>query len=178
MFLYSSHESSQSKDRNIKENKSLLKHILRNVSGGSTSDFNRERLFTSILKQRLTKDKAALERKVSNKKSSKKKEDSKVFDSIKLNPFLTSDNRTIQRNCESKQSNRQAARSNSIDATKRSKEKRKRSSEYSMSFANTVSGKQIMRNASDHFTGIKPSKMHSAVATVEKLKLMRQVQKI
>ena len=125
----------------------------------------------------MNKEKVIPEKKVSHKKSSKKREDSKVADFPKLNPFMTSDNRQASRQCETKVCHNPPARSNSIEATKKAKDKRKKSSEYSTSFVNTASGKNMVRNASDQFSHIKPLKTQPSIATVEKLKMLKLAQK-
>lgn len=125
----------------------------------------------------MNKDKPNPDKKVSHKKSSKKREDSKISDFPRLNPFMTSDNRQLSRQLEAKGCQNPPARSNSIEATKKAKDKRKKSSEYSTSFVNTASGKNMVRNASDQFTHIKPLKAQPSVATVEKLKILKFAQK-
>jgi len=125
----------------------------------------------------MNKDKPIADKKVSHKKSSKKREDSKINEIPKLNPFMTSDNRQPTRQLETKPAHNLPARSNSIEATKKAREKRKKSSEYSTSFVNTASGKNMVRNASDQFTHIKPLKTQPSVATVEKLKILKLTQK-
>lgn len=144
--------------------------MLKNFTSGSLSDIARERLITSKIKQKLAKDQAMFDRKISQKKSSKKK-DTTHLDSSK-NPFATTDLRPGTKGGESKQSNL-GGRSNSIDITKKMKEKRKKSSEFGGSFAHTASGKNMIRNISDQFSHIKPIKTQPNAPSSEMVKILR-----
>jgi hypothetical protein len=144
--------------------------MLKNFTSGSLSDIAREKLITSKFKQKLAKDQQMFDRKISQKKSSKKK-DSVQLESSK-NPFVTTDLRPGIKYHESKQGNL-GGRSNSIDITKKMKEKRKKSSEFGGSFAHTASGKNMVRNISDQFSHIKTIKTQPNAPSADMVKILR-----
>lgn len=144
--------------------------MLKNFTSGSLSDIAREKLITGKLKQRINKDKVMFDRKISQKKSSKKKE-TLVADHSK-NPFMTTDTRGGHKTGECKTSTI-GGRSHSIDATKKLRDKRKRSSECGGSFAHTASGKHMIRNVSDQFSHIKTIKTQPSAHTADMLKILR-----
>lgn len=148
--------------------------MLKNISSGSASDITREKLLSSKVKEKLLKDRDVFDRKVSNKRSSKKKEESRG--EIKTTPFIASETRHHNKSNEPKPVPI-GGRSNSIDANKKVKEKRKRSSEYSTSFAMNASGKNILRNISDHFSQVKATKTQPSFQNSSKLKALGLIHK-
>jgi hypothetical protein len=144
--------------------------MLKNFTSGSLSDIAREKLITGKLKQRINKDKVMFDRKISQKKASKKK-DTTAIDHSK-NPFMTSDSRAMHKSGDCKPSTI-GGRSQSIDATKKMRDKRKRSSECGGSFAHTASGKHMIRNVSDQFSHIKTVKTQPNAHTADMIKILR-----
>jgi hypothetical protein len=144
--------------------------MLKNFTSGSLSDIAREKLITSKIKQKLAKDQAMFDRKVSQKKSSKKKDNTHIETS--KNPFITTDFRPQTKATDFKQGTL-GGRSNSIDITKKMKEKRKKSSEFGGSFAHTASGKNMARNISDQFSHIKTIKTQPNAPSADMVKILR-----
>lgn len=160
----------------------MLKQMLHKVGNGSFSDLNREKMLsaklvktnrpgTSIKDPRLLFD-----RKVSNKKSCKKKEDTCRIE-VKVNPFMTSDARNglLMRSGDFSKPRGIGYRSQSIDAAgkKLPKEKRKRTPDYSVSFLNTASGKTMLKAIGEQFSHLKSLRAHQSLSGGDKLKGLR-----
>lgn len=160
----------------------MLKQMLHKVGNGSFSDLNREKMLsaklvktnrpgTSIKDPRLLFD-----RKVSNKKSCKKKEDTCRIE-VKVNPFMTSDARNglLMRSGDFSKPRGIGYRSHSIDAAgkKLPKEKRKRTPDYSISFMNTASGKTMLKVIGEQFSHLKSLRAHQSQSGGDKVKGLR-----
>lgn len=136
----------------------MLKNVLRNVNQQACIELAKDKLFSNKITQKLLKDKSLFDKKVSGKKFNKKREDSKT--EFPKNQFMTIDTSKKKQPEHNKSGSVIGHRSNSIDANKKLRERRKKSSEYSVSFVNTASGKNMSmaRNGSE-LTHLKSQQM-------------------
>lgn len=139
------------------------------------SDFNKDKLLPTKTKQKtdkIDKERLIFDRKISCKKSSKKREDSKGGESSKIHHFMTSDSRPLNKSSDLK-AQMLMGRSNSIDTKKRLREKRKKSNELG-----SCSGKGMNRHIAEQFSqgkGNKHPPMAPEVALSRVLKFPNKV---